>query len=461
MVSSINHLRNEGVNILVADDDATVRETICDMLTLAGYSVTPYDPAKSDSIILQMPYDVVILDVFMPNTDGFKLREEILKYSPYTQLIIITGQPDKKLFERAIGLGVYTFLTKPFNNEQILYSVMGAIRMSTLLKENREHQVAAGTQSMGFVGTSMHMAEVRRKISEIAPLEIPVIISGESGTGKEVVARCIHEFSQRAKGRFTTVNCAGLPQGLIESELFGHVQGAFTGAVKTKHGYFEVTDKGTLFLDEIGDLPLELQSRLLRVLDRGEYNMVGDTELRRTDVRIVCATNCDLGAMVEKGTFRKDLYYRLRGSHIALSPLRDRPDDIPALVRFFLSEEEYAVVPDAMKAFVEFGWPGNIRQLKMAVANVKGICANRIITKENVLHVLGICNDGADAGGLLTYKEFKEKVIGASEKEYFKSLLEASSGNIARAARTAGIDRKNFYEKLKQFGLTVKKDAGT
>jgi DNA-binding NtrC family response regulator len=459
MASSINQTRNQDVHILVADDDKVVRETLCDVFTGEKYSVTPYEPAKADPLILQIPYDVVILDIFTPNLDGFKLREEIRKYSPDAQFIVITGNPDQKLFERAIDLGAYTFLTKPFNAEQIKYSIMGALRTQSLLRKNREIEVLVGTQGKGLIGSSKHMAEVRLKISEIAPLEIPVVITGESGTGKEVVARCIHEFSPRAKGRFTVVNCAGLPQGLIESELFGHVQGAFTGAIKTKHGYFEVTDGGTLFLDEIGDLPLELQSRLLHVLDRGEYNRVGDTEPRHTDVRIVCATNCDLAAMMEKGTFRKDLYYRLRGAQISMLTLRKRKDDIPVLVRYFLSDELYTVVPDAMEALMDHDWPGNVRQLKMTVSNLKGICTNKIITLENVAGILGVCvskNEGAEL--LVPYKEFKNNILSAAEKGYFKSLVDASSGNIAQAARMAGIDRKNFYEKLKQFGLTIKKD---
>jgi DNA-binding NtrC family response regulator len=460
MASPLNQPRNQNVHILVADDDKAMRETLCDVLAGEKYSVTPCDTVNGDPLVLQIPYDVVILDIFAPNLDGFKLREEIRKYSPDAQFIIITGRPDRKLFAKAIDLGAYTFLTKPFDAEQIKYSVMGALRMRELLRRNREVEVDLGTLGKGLIGSSKHMAEVRRKISEIAPLEIPVVITGESGTGKEVVARCIHEFSTRAKGRFTTVNCAGLPQGLIESELFGHVQGAFTGAVKTKHGYFEVTDGGTLFLDEIGDLPLELQSRLLHVLDRGEFNRVGDTEPRHADVRIVCATNCDLGAMMKKGVFRKDLYYRLQGAQISLLPLRERKNDIPPLVRHFLSDDLFAVVPDAMQAFRDHDWPGNIRQLKMTVSNLKGICTNKIITLENVAGILGACvskNEGAEL--LVPYKQFKNSMLSAVEKEYFKSLVDASSGNIAKAARMAGIARKNFYDKLKRLGLTIKKDA--
>jgi DNA-binding NtrC family response regulator len=389
----------------------------------------------------------------MPGLDAFKVREEILKYSPYAQFIIVTGRPDQTVLEKAMDLGAHSFLTKPFNGNQIRFSVMGALRMKGILQTSREQEVFAGTHGMGLIGASDAMAMVKRRISEVALLDIPVMITGESGTGKEVVARCIHGFSRRSRAPFTAVNCAGLSPGLVESELFGHVQGAFTGATKTKHGYFEVTDGGTLFLDEIGDLPLELQAKLLRILDRGEYSRVGDTELRRADVRIVCATNCDVREMVERRKFRKDLFYRLQGASIVLEPLNRRREDIPALIGHFISGEEFAVSPDAMKLLQAFEWPGNVRQLKMTMTNLKSICVNRIITKENVHHVLDIGKDRSGSCGLPTYKEFKEKVICASEKEYFKSVLESSEGNMTKAARVAGMDRKNFYEKLKQAGI--------
>ena len=450
---SLNKLDPRNAHVLVVDDEAVMRETMGDILALDQYAITAFDPATSDHCILQIPCDVVIIDMFMPGTDGFKVREEILKYSPYAQFIVVTGKPDQFLLDKAMDLGVHSFLTKPFNSNQIRFSVMGALRMKGILQTSREREVFAGTHNTGLVGASDAMAMVRRRISEVAPLDIPVMITGESGTGKEVVARCIHEFSRRSKGSFTAVNCAGLSPGLIESELFGHAQGAFTGASKTKHGYFEITDGGTLFLDEIGDLPLELQSKLLRVLDRGEYFRVGETELRRADVRIVCATNCDLKQMVSNRTFRKDLYYRLQGAHIVLDPLYRRREDIPALVMHFIAGEEFAVSPDAMKSLQAFEWPGNVRELKMALANLKGICTNRVITKENVCHVLGMGKEGQAAAKLHTYREFKEKVVGASEKEYFTSVLESSEGNITKAARIAGMDRKNFYEKLKQAGI--------
>jgi transcriptional regulator with PAS, ATPase and Fis domain len=283
-----------------------------------------------------------------------------------------------------------------------------------------------------------------------------VLITGESGTGKEVVARCAHNYSRRAREKFTAINCAGFTASLIESELFGHAQGAFTGATKTRHGYFEVTNGGTLFLDEIGDLPLELQSRLLRVLDKGEYNRVGETEVRRTDVRVISATNRDLNAMVSEGRFRADLFYRLRGAHIALAPLREHKEDIAPLVSHFLGDEPFAIAPDAMDALQSFDWPGNIRELKMTIAGLKGMAQGKIITGECVERILGLRRSGPGTTEQpLSYRRFKEQVLGAVEKKYFESLLECAHGNIAQAARYAGIDRKNFYEKLKQYGIEV------
>ena len=444
--------------ILIVDDNADIRETNAELLRFEGHDVFTYDPVCPDQAVMEKSYDLVVLDMVMPDTDGFTLREEIIKYSPFAQFIIITAHPKKEMLDKGMDLGVFAFLTKPFTSDQIRFAVMGALRLHGLMRKNREHEMVEAAESMGLIGASKIMAEVRRKICELAPLDVPVLITGESGTGKEVVARCVHDYSRRASGRFTAINCAGLSAGLIESELFGHAQGSFTGATHTRHGYFEVTDGGTLFLDEIGDLPLELQSRLLRVLDTGEYNRVGDTEPRKTDVRVVCATNKDIAEMVKIGTFRKDLFYRIQGGHIGLLPLRERNEDIPALVWYFLPKEEYAIAPDALEALVRYDWPGNVRQLKMAMERCAGLATNKIITRHNVSRVLGNAGDlgNTEENGRTapTYREFKSQVLGAAEKEYFQSLVDASHGNITHAARNAGMDRKNFYEKLKQLDIT-------
>jgi DNA-binding NtrC family response regulator len=448
--------RGRSAAILVADDNAEIRETTTELLRMEGHEVAVYDPVSPDPTVLAKPCDLAILDMVMPNTDGFTLRSEIVRHSPFAQFIIITAHPERAMLDKAMDLGISAFLTKPFTADQIRYAVMGGLRMQALIRRDREHEVVAGTASLGLIGASRAMGEVRRKIGELAPLDIPVLITGESGTGKEVVARCVHTYSRRAKEKFTAINCAGFTPSLIESELFGHAQGAFTGATKTRHGYFEVTNGGTLFLDEIGDLPLELQSRLLRVLDKGEYNRVGETEVRRTDVRVISATNRDLDTMVNEGKFRTDLFYRLRGAHIALAPLRERKEDIAPLVGHFLGDEPFAIAPDAMGALQSFDWPGNIRELKMTIAGLKGMAQGKIITGECVERILGLRRSGSGTTEQpLSYRRFKEQVLGAVEKKYFESLLECAHGNIAQAARYAGIDRKNFYEKLKQYGIEV------
>ena len=443
--------------ILIVDDNADIRETNAELLRCEGYEVFTYDPACPDQAVMAKPYNVVVLDMVMPDTDGFTLREEIIKHSPFAQFIIITAHAKREMLDKAMDLGVFAFLTKPFTADQIRFAVMGALRIHGLMRKNREHEMVEAAESRGLIGVSKIMAEVRRKIGELAPLDVPVLITGESGTGKEVAAKCVHDYSRRASGRFTAINCAGLSAGLIESELFGHAQGAFTGATHTRHGYFEVTNGGTLFLDEIGDLPLELQSRLLRVLDMGEYNRVGDTEPRKTDVRVVCATNKDIAAMVKNGAFRKDLFYRIQGGHIGLSPLRERTEDIPALVRYFLQKDACAIAPDALNARVRYDWPGNVRQLKMALERCAGLATNKIITRHNVSRVLGKAGDlgNPEENGRTapTYREFKGTVLVSADMEYFQSLIDASHGNISHAARNAGMDRKNFYEKLKQLDI--------
>jgi DNA-binding NtrC family response regulator len=449
--------------ILIADDNGDIRETNAELLRLEGHEVFTYDPAGLDMAVLDKTFDVVILDMVMPNTDGFIVREKIIKRSPFAQFIIITAHPKRDMLDKAMDLGIFAFLTKPFTADQISYAVRGALYTQALIRKNREHEASTGAEGMGIIGKSPAMAGVRRKIAELAPLDIPVLVTGESGTGKEVVARCVHEHSRRASARFTAINCAGLSAGLIESELFGHAQGAFTGATQTRHGYFEVTSGGTLFLDEIGDLPLELQSRLLRVLDTGEYNRVGDTAPRKADVRVVCATNKDMTAMVKTGAFRKDLFYRIQGGHIGLAPLRERKEDISALAYYFLPKELFALAPDALEALVKFDWPGNVRQLKMALQRLAGMAVGKIIRRCDVARVLENAEgagNSPDAGWRgLTYKEFKSQVLGLAEKEYFQSLLGAAHGNMTLAAKRAGMDRKNFYEKLNRGEITKTKNA--
>jgi DNA-binding NtrC family response regulator len=439
--------------VLVADDEETMREVVVDVLRLEGYHVEEFDPHEPNHSLLRNPWDVAILDMVMPGTDGFLLREEILRHSPASQFIAITGFPDREKLDRAMELGIFTFLTKPFTAEQIRYAVLGALRMRQFSGHAHERDIQAETEHNGLIGRSPKMQNVRRQIQLLAPIDIPVLLTGESGTGKEVVARCVHCCSKRSEQAFTAINCAGLSPSLMESELFGHVQGAFTGATKTKHGFFEVSDGGTLFLDEIGDLPLELQSKLLRVLDSGEYSRVGEATTRNVDVRVISATNRDLETMVREGQFRADLYYRLRGAHITLPPLRERREDIPALISHFLGDEQAAITPDAVRKLSGSEWHGNVRELKMIVRTLQGTRSGRVITAEMVERLLGGMLT-TDTGSLMSYAAYKEGVLRNAERDYFEALLIASEGNMSRAAATAGMHRKNLYDKLRQLGIS-------
>lgn len=315
---------------------------------------------------------------------------------------------------------------------------------------SNNYSPAPAADCIELTGCSPHVQKVRQQVRELAPLPIPILIHGESGTGKEIVANLVHRHSPRSQKPFMAVNCAALPPSLIESELFGHVQGAFTGASKTKHGFFEVACGGTMFLDEIGDLPVDLQVKLLRVLDKGEFNRVGETQARVADVRIVSATNRDLNAMMQSGMFRSDLYFRLKGGCIALEPLRNRREDIGPLVDYYIGKT-HTLSREAMELLTGYAWPGNIRELSMVCAAIKGRSAGPQITGDVVRTSLG--HKGPAAGPLSSYHESKAQLIRDFDREYFSAVLKQNGGNITRAAMQAGMDRKNFRQRLKIAGL--------
>ncbi len=442
------------ISILVADDEEYFRGYIVEALRRENYDITEYDPGTSRPDVLHKNYDVAILDIIMPGTDGFVLRKEIIKHSPETQFILITGYPDEDKLDKAMEADTFTFLTKPFEIQQIRYAVKGALRSRERLWQFNDNETEHLPEELGLIGTSPSIQEVRDQIRKSGPLEVPILITGESGTGKEIVAHCIHELSHRSEKKLIAVNCASFSPGIVESELFGHVQGAFTGATKTKYGFFEAADGGTLFLDEIGDLPLDLQSKLLRILDKGEFTRIGDTQNLSVNVRIISATNHDLKQMVDEQRFRKDLYYRLRGIQIKLPALRERREDVPLLARHFLGEKGPAVSSGAMNLLQDFAWPGNVRELKMVIESMKGFSSHNIISKDLVCHILEIKEHlDSNIPANLTYHGFKDKVIKKHEKDYFQSLLETANGNISKVARLAKIQRRHLYTKLKDLTL--------
>ena len=437
-------------SIIVVDDEATMRSLVADMLSAEGHAVFQYDPATTTPGRLREPIDVAVVDIVMPHLDGFAVYEEILRYSPLCQCIMMTGYPDSDKVNQSVDAGIFSFLVKPFSAVQLRMAVKGALKKKILLAASSGALSVHSCAENSLTGESAPTRLVRSCIAELAPLDVPVLIIGESGTGKEIVARSIHRSSARSAKTFMAVNCAVLPPSLIESELFGHARGAFTGASKTKHGFFEVADGGTLFLDEIGELPLDLQSKLLRVLDNGEFIRVGETEVRRTDVRIISATNRDLDLMRAEGRFRDDLFYRLKGSRIVLEPLRNRKDDILPLADEFFGEHT-RIEPSARALFLRYDWPGNIRELRMVCLSLKGRCAGKPISELAVNQALGLAT--SPAGPITPYQEMKTEVLRKFDREYLTTILEAAAGNVTRAAQFADMDRKNLRQKIKVAGL--------
>jgi len=303
-----------------------------------------------------------------------------------------------------------------------------------------------------IVGLSSEIQGVKLRISQFARLDNPVLISGESGTGKELVAKAIHTNSTRSKGPFIAINCGGLPTSLIESELFGHTQGSFTGAFKTKNGLVDAADGGTLFLDEIGELPLSSQSVLLRMLDSGEYYRIGETTPHKADVRIVSATNRCLQTMTQEGTFRSDLFYRLKGVHISLPPLRLRKSDIPALISYFL-DKSCTVSASAMRMLQSMDWPGNIRELKMTISSLAGICRNDQITDQDISAILSNNFENTTSSSIPSFHLEKEATIAKFEQTYLTRLIGLSNGNLSKAATIAGLTRKHLRSLLKKANL--------
>ncbi|MDE2699438.1 MAG: sigma-54 dependent transcriptional regulator, partial [Gemmatimonadota bacterium] len=361
-------------NILIIDDERNIRRTLDMILSGEGYQVFTCASAKAGLDILQKErIHLVLLDIVMPEINGLDLLPKLLEVRPNLAVIMISGHGNVQNAVLAIKRGAYDFLEKPLDRDKVLLAISRALQTRELAAENRHlKQQIEGRYEM--VGQSPALTEIRNQIARVAPTNGRVLILGESGTGKELIARAVHKMSHRAKNSFIKVNCAAIPEELIESELFGSDRGAFTGAVKTRDGKFLQADRGTLFLDEIGDMSLSVQAKVLRALEQGEFERVGGAKTFRVDVRVIAATNKNLHAEVEQGKFREDLYFRLNVIPLTAPPLRERREDIPALAEHFLKAyaEENGFLPKALSAearglLLQYDWPGNIRELKNLV----------------------------------------------------------------------------------------------
>ena len=452
--------------ILVVDDEENIRKSLKMILEYEGYSfLEAADGEEALDIIEEtVGLDLVLLDIKLPGRDGLDVLAE-LKEKPYKpEVVMISGHGTIKTAVDATKLGAFDFLEKPLHRERVLLCIRNALNQSKLLRECQDLRKKSDKR-YELLGNHPSMKKLWKEIIKISPTNATVLILGESGTGKELIARAIHSQSLRAKERFVQVNCAAIPEELIESEFFGHEKGAFTGATEKKPGKFEQADGGTIFLDEIGDMSLKTQSKVLRVLEEGEVQKVGSSRINKVDVRIIAATNKDLGKEKKEGTFREDLYFRLNVIPIYSPALREKKEDIPLLVEYFskiyAEENNFKVKKfseDALEAIMKYTWKGNVRELKNVVERLIIMTEADIIERqdlpERIRGEIGIYLP--EAKGIKTLKEFRE----LAEKDFILAKLEESNWNISQTAREIDTPRSNLYKKLEHYGIKIAAGVG-
>jgi len=446
--------------ILLIDNDEAVCRMVEAILADGGYAVSAHTRSL-DAMGGFAPghCDLVITDIKMPVMNGLDVLQKVKQQDPALPVIMITAHATVDLSIQALRKGAYDFLTKPFEPEELLSRVRNALRQTELIKENRELKEELAAWQGSIVGNSPHLLNLLETARKVAIRDIPVLISGESGTGKELVARAIRHYSRRKEGKFVAINCGAIPEALLESELFGHRKGAFTGADRDHKGLIESADGGTLFLDEVGTLPPNVQKTLLRFLQEQEFYRVGETTPIKVDVRVLSATNLDLQVAVQSGAFREDLYYRLNVVHLRLPPLRERRSDIPLLVAHFVKEQNKRFGThvkgfnrEAMEAMLQYDWPGNIRQLSNVVQAAMAIDNSDYIGPAVVTQLIGLPSQGAASArdvGELDYSA----ALARFETDYLTRLLQASGGNIEEVAHQAGMNVATVYRKIKKYGL--------
>lgn len=452
--------------ILVVDDEENIRKSLKMILEYEGYSfLEAADGEEALDIIEEtVGLDLVLLDIKLPGRDGLEVLAE-LKEKPYRpEVIMISGHGTIKTAVDATKLGAFDFLEKPLHRERVLLCIRNALNQSKLLRECQDLRKKSDKR-YELIGNHPSMKKLWKEIMKISPTNATVLIHGESGTGKELIARAIYSRSLRAKESFVQVNCAAIPEELIESEFFGHEKGAFTGATEKKPGKFEQADGGTIFLDEIGDMSLKTQSKVLRVLEEGEVQKVGSSRINKVDVRVIAATNKDLGKEKKKGTFREDLYFRLNVIPIYSPSLREIKEDIPLLVEYFskiyTEENNFKVKKfseDALEVMMKYAWKGNVRELKNVVERLIIMTEADIIKRqdlpERIRGEIGIYLP--EAKGIKTLKEFRE----LAEKDFILAKLEESNWNISQTAREIDTPRSNLYKKLEHYGIKIAAGVG-
>ena len=446
--------------ILVIDDEKAIRETLSEILSDEGYAVTALASGEEGLKRLQEEsFDLAFLDVWLRDRDGLSILEAADGRLREIPVVMISGHANVETAVRAVRLGAYDFLEKPLSLERVILTAQKAIERRDLLAEVASFR--GRSESATLLGDSPAMQQLKGEIASVAPTDARVLITGENGTGKELVARSIHRLSGRADSPLVEVNCAAIPEELIESELFGHVRGSFTGATEDRRGKFEEADGATLFLDEVGDMSARTQSKVLRALQEGRFTRVGGSKAISSDARVLSATNKNLADEIRRGTFRDDLYFRLAVVPISVPPLRERTEDIPLLARHFLAEASArfgrrpkSLSATAVEALVAYRWPGNVRELKNLVERLMILCSAEEIRREDlpaeILEGESVPQIPSDA----SLKDARDEF----ERRHILAALRRHRGNVTRAAESLQVERSNLYRKLKSYGIEVERE---
>ena len=451
--------------IMIVDDEPSIRTSLEGVLGDEGYKVLSASDGHEALKIMEgeMP-DLVLLDIWMPGIDGIETLERMRELYPALQVIMISGHGTIETAVNATKLGAFDFIEKPLSLEKTLVSIQNAFNFRQLRDENIILRQKARAKHK-ITGESKVIQQLRETIERVAPTQATVLITGENGTGKELVARAIHHFSPRNTRLLVEVNCAAIPEDLIESELFGHEKGAFTGANERRRGRFDLANNGTLFLDEIGDMSLKTQAKILRILEEQRFERVGGSKIIQVDVRIIAATNKDLKREIDEGWFREDLYYRLNVIPVDVPPLRERKEDIPLLVEDFLEEfaqegklTRKSVAEDIIPVLQNYPWPGNVRELKNFIERLVILVPEEVIELHHIPASFHQCFDevSVSASTALDQANFKAAKV-QFEREFLRKKLEEHNWNISQTAGAIGIERSHLHRKLKAYGVTQKK----
>jgi len=448
-------------NVLIVDDESGIRQSLQGILEDEGYRS---DVAETGEACLeslqQKKFDVVLLDIWLPGMDGLETLAKIREFENAPEVIMISGHGTIETAVRATKLGAYDLLEKPLSIDKTLILVKNAIDAKRLRRENSELKKQL-TPKSAIVGESIPMKALRQQIQIMAPTNGRVLIYGESGTGKELVAHAIHVQSLRKDAMFVELNCAAIPEDLIESELFGHRRGSFPAATGDKEGKFQRAHGGTLFLDEIGDMSLKTQSKVLRTLDEQRITPVGSSEWMEVDVRVIASTNKDLEEEISHGNFREDLFYRLNVIPFSVPPLRERVEDIPLLARYFLKEFSAAygrrpreITDDAIETLMRYSWPGNVREMRNVIERI--VIMNPTTTRFDRKHLPPLVHrDGSRRSGVQEFSTLHQ-ARAAYERDYILKKLDENHGNISRTAEVLGLERSHLYRKMKTLGIAVR-----